>query len=157
MCYERFCVPPRLGANWGYWPSDSVFDQGGGVHHKLPMFLTWMGYFACHWHRHQVQGTSVLRLIRRTRAIEVKQLAQGCKQTWQCQESNPQPSDHGSKTLTTRPRRSSNRSQSVLNSSQISNLWSITKTKWIFIFIPRTKSARRTSLYLGQKSSIWPL
>jgi hypothetical protein len=30
-----FCVPLRLGANWGYWPSDSVFDQGGGVHHKL--------------------------------------------------------------------------------------------------------------------------
>jgi hypothetical protein len=25
--YERFCVPLRLGANWGYWPSDSVFDQ----------------------------------------------------------------------------------------------------------------------------------
>jgi hypothetical protein len=70
-----------LGANWGYW--DSVFDQGGGVHHKLLMFLTWIGSFACHWHRHQVQGTSVLRLIRRTRAIEVKQLAQGCKQRWQ--------------------------------------------------------------------------
>jgi hypothetical protein len=31
--YERFCVPLRLGANWGYWPSDSVFDQGGRVHH----------------------------------------------------------------------------------------------------------------------------
>jgi hypothetical protein len=30
--YERFCVPLRLGANWGYRPSDSVFDQGGGVH-----------------------------------------------------------------------------------------------------------------------------
>jgi hypothetical protein len=75
--YERFCMPLRLGANWGYWPSDSVFDEGRGVHHKLLMFLTWMGYFACHWHRHQVQGTSVLRLIRRTRAIEVKQLAQG--------------------------------------------------------------------------------
>jgi hypothetical protein len=39
-----------LGANWGYWPSDSVFDQGGGVHHKLLMFFTWMGSFACHWH-----------------------------------------------------------------------------------------------------------
>jgi hypothetical protein len=25
--YEHFCVPLRLGANWGYWPSDSVFDQ----------------------------------------------------------------------------------------------------------------------------------
>jgi hypothetical protein len=70
-------VPLRLGANWVYWLSDSVFDQGGGVHHKLLMFLTWMGSFACHWHRHQVQGTSVLRLIRRTRTIEVKQLAQG--------------------------------------------------------------------------------
>jgi hypothetical protein len=68
--YERFCVPLRLGANWGYWPSDSVFDQGGGVHHKLLMFLTWMESFACHWH--QVQETSVLRLIRRMRAIEVK-------------------------------------------------------------------------------------
>jgi hypothetical protein len=103
--YERFCVPLRLGANWGYWPSDSVFDQGGGVHHKLHvlMFLTWMGSFACHWHRHQVRGTSVLRLIRRTRAIEVKQLAQVCKQTWQWRESNPQPSDHESKTLTTPP------------------------------------------------------
>jgi hypothetical protein len=33
--------------------------------------------------RWQVQGTSVLRLIRRTRAIEVTQLAQGCKQRWQ--------------------------------------------------------------------------
>jgi hypothetical protein len=62
----------------------------------LAMFLTWMGSFACHWHRHQVQGTSVLRLIRRTRAIEVKQLAQGFKQTWQWRESNPQPSDHES-------------------------------------------------------------
>jgi hypothetical protein len=60
--------------------------------------LGW-GLFACHWHRHQVQGTSVLRLIRRTRAIEVKQLAQGCKQTWQWWESNPQPSDHESKKL----------------------------------------------------------
>jgi hypothetical protein len=40
---ERFCVPLRLGANWGHWPSASVFDQGGGVHHKLLMFLTWMG------------------------------------------------------------------------------------------------------------------
>jgi hypothetical protein len=50
--YERFCVPLRLGANWGYWPSDSVFDQGGGVRHKLLMFLTWMGSFACHWHWH---------------------------------------------------------------------------------------------------------
>jgi hypothetical protein len=78
-----FCVPLQLGANWGFWPSDSVFDQGGGVHHKLLMFLTWLGSFACHWHRHQLQGTSVLRLIRRTRAIEVKQLARGCKQTWQ--------------------------------------------------------------------------
>jgi hypothetical protein len=95
-----FCVPLRLGANWGYWPSDSVFDQGGGVHHKLLMFLTWMGSFACHWHRHQVQGASVLRLIRRTRAIEIKQLAQGCKQTWQWRESNPQHSDHEFKTLT---------------------------------------------------------
>jgi hypothetical protein len=28
-----FCMPLRLGANWGYWPSDSVFDQGG-VHHN---------------------------------------------------------------------------------------------------------------------------
>jgi hypothetical protein len=37
--YERFCVPLRLGANWGYWPSDSVFDQGGGVHHKLLICL----------------------------------------------------------------------------------------------------------------------
>jgi hypothetical protein len=36
-----------------------------------------------------------------------EQLAQGCKQTWQCRESNPQPSDHGSKTLITRPRRPS--------------------------------------------------
>jgi hypothetical protein len=65
--YERFSVPLRLGDNWGYWPSDSVFDQGGGVHHKLLMFLTWMGSFACHWHWHQVKGTSVLRpsLIRR--------------------------------------------------------------------------------------------
>jgi hypothetical protein len=27
--YERFCVPLRLGANWGYWPSDSIFDQLG--------------------------------------------------------------------------------------------------------------------------------
>jgi hypothetical protein len=27
---------------------DSVFDQGGGVHHKLLMFLSWMGSFACH-------------------------------------------------------------------------------------------------------------
>jgi hypothetical protein len=51
-CHERW-----LGANLGYWPSDSIFDQGGGVHHKLLMFLTWMGYFvACHWHRHQVQS-----------------------------------------------------------------------------------------------------
>jgi hypothetical protein len=64
--YERFCMPLRLGANWGYWPSDSVFDQWGGVHHKLLMFLTWMGSFTCHCHRHQVKGTSVLRLIRRT-------------------------------------------------------------------------------------------
>jgi hypothetical protein len=78
--YEHFCMPLRLGANWGYWPNDSVFNQEGGVHHKLLMFLTWMESFACHWHRHQVQGTLVLRLIRRTRAIEVKQLAQGCKQ-----------------------------------------------------------------------------
>jgi hypothetical protein len=46
--YKRFCVPLRLGANWGYWPSDSVFDQGGVVHHKLLMILTWMGSFACH-------------------------------------------------------------------------------------------------------------
>jgi hypothetical protein len=23
-----FCVPLRLGASWGYWPSDSVFNQG---------------------------------------------------------------------------------------------------------------------------------
>jgi hypothetical protein len=30
-----FCMPLRLGANWGYWPSDSVFHQGGGAHHKL--------------------------------------------------------------------------------------------------------------------------
>jgi hypothetical protein len=55
-------VPLRFGANWGYWPSDSVFDQGG-VHHKLLVFLIWMGSFACHWHRHQVQGTSVLLLF----------------------------------------------------------------------------------------------
>jgi hypothetical protein len=69
--YECFCVPLQLGANnWGYWPSDSVFDQGGGVHHKLLMFS-------------HLDGTEVLRLIRRTRAIEVKQLAQGCKQAWQ--------------------------------------------------------------------------
>jgi hypothetical protein len=27
--YERFCVPLQLGANCGYWPSDSVFGQGG--------------------------------------------------------------------------------------------------------------------------------
>jgi hypothetical protein len=47
--YERFCVPLRLGANWGYWPSDPVFDQGGAVRHKLLMFLTWMGSFACHF------------------------------------------------------------------------------------------------------------
>jgi hypothetical protein len=33
--YERFCVPLRLGINWGYWPSNSVFDQGGGVHPNL--------------------------------------------------------------------------------------------------------------------------
>jgi hypothetical protein len=33
--------------------------------------------------RYKEQGTSVLRLIRRTRAIEVQQLAQGFKQTWQ--------------------------------------------------------------------------
>jgi hypothetical protein len=40
--YEHFCVPLRLDANWGYWPSDSVFDQGGGVHHKLLCFsLGW--------------------------------------------------------------------------------------------------------------------
>jgi hypothetical protein len=38
-------MPLRLGANWGYWPSDSVFDQGGGVHHKLLMFVTWVGSF----------------------------------------------------------------------------------------------------------------
>jgi hypothetical protein len=67
--------------------SDSVFDQGGGVHHKLLSITSYsclsLGCVACHWHRHQVQGTSVLRLVRRTRAIEVKQLAQGCKQTWQ--------------------------------------------------------------------------
>jgi hypothetical protein len=88
--YERFCMPLRLGANQGYWPSDSIFDQGG-VHHKLLVSLNWMGSFACHCHRHQVQGTSVLHLIRRTRAIEVKQLAQGCKQTWQWRESNPRP------------------------------------------------------------------
>jgi hypothetical protein len=42
---ERFCVPLLLGANWGYWPSDSVFDQGGGVHHKLLMFLDLDGFF----------------------------------------------------------------------------------------------------------------
>jgi hypothetical protein len=80
-------APVLLGIYLSYWvpnmPSVSAcyfcyFDQGG-VHHKLLMFLTWMGSFACHWHRHQVQGNSVLRLIRRTRAIEVKQLAQGCK------------------------------------------------------------------------------
>jgi hypothetical protein len=113
--YERFSMPLRLGANWGYWPIDSIFDQGG-VHHKLLRILTWMGSFACHWHRHhEAQGTSVLRLIRRTRAIEVKQLAQGCKQTWQCRESNPQPSDHGSKTLTTRPRRPSKIVQDTLD------------------------------------------
>jgi hypothetical protein len=76
-------VPLRLGANWGYWPSDSVFDQGGGVHHKLLMF------FSLGWGLLLATGigtrykTSVLRLIRRARAIEVKQLAQGCKQTWQ--------------------------------------------------------------------------
>jgi hypothetical protein len=84
--YERFCVPLRLGANWGYWPRDSVFDQRGGVHHKLLMFLTWVGSFACHWHRHQVQGSSVLRLIRRTRAIEVKQLERT--------SSTPSPASH---------------------------------------------------------------
>jgi hypothetical protein len=43
----------------------------------------------------------VLRLIRRMRVIELKQLAQGCKQTWQWRESNPQPSDHESKMSTT--------------------------------------------------------
>ena len=37
-------------------------------------------------------------------AIEVKQLAQGCKQTCQWWESNPWPLDYESKTLTTRPR-----------------------------------------------------
>jgi hypothetical protein len=78
----RLAVLQTKLCDWGYWPSDSVFDQGGGgVHHKLLLFLIWMGSFACHWHRHQVQGTSVSRLIRRTRAIEVKQLAQRCKQT----------------------------------------------------------------------------
>jgi hypothetical protein len=25
---ERVCVPLRLGVNWGYWPSDSVFRPG---------------------------------------------------------------------------------------------------------------------------------
>jgi hypothetical protein len=48
--------------HYGYVPIGviglvTVFDHG--VHHKLLMFLTRMGSFACHWHRHQVQGTSV--------------------------------------------------------------------------------------------------
>jgi hypothetical protein len=25
--YEHYCVPLRLGANWVYWPSNSVFNQ----------------------------------------------------------------------------------------------------------------------------------
>jgi UV DNA damage repair endonuclease len=62
--------------------------------------LRWGILLATDWHSHQVQGTSILRLIRRKRAIEVKQLAQGCKQTWQRRESNQQPSDHESNTLT---------------------------------------------------------
>jgi hypothetical protein len=62
--YERVCVPLRLGANWGYWPSDSVFDQRGGVHHdKLLMFLTWGLLLATGIGTKRVQGTSVLRLI----------------------------------------------------------------------------------------------
>jgi hypothetical protein len=38
----------------GLLACDSVFEQGGGVHHKLLMFLTWIGSFACHWHRFYV-------------------------------------------------------------------------------------------------------
>jgi hypothetical protein len=74
-----WCRSMVLGSNLGdiglVTPSSTREEET-----KLLMFITWMGYFACHWHRHQVQGTSDLRLIRRTRAIEVKQLAQGCKQ-----------------------------------------------------------------------------
>jgi hypothetical protein len=36
-----FLRATTVRCQWGYWHSDSVFDQGGGVHHKLLMFLTW--------------------------------------------------------------------------------------------------------------------
>jgi hypothetical protein len=36
--YEHFCVPQRLGTNWGYWPSDSVFDQWVQILPQLLLF-----------------------------------------------------------------------------------------------------------------------
>jgi hypothetical protein len=73
--YERFCV--RLGANWGYWPSDSTREESITSYSCFSLGLRLLLATGI---RHQVQGASVLRLIRRTRAIEVKQLSQGCKQ-----------------------------------------------------------------------------
>ena len=51
----------------------------------------------------QTQGTRNLGFMSHSKdgAIEVKQLAQGCKQTCQCRESTPRPLDCESKTLTT--------------------------------------------------------
>jgi hypothetical protein len=37
-----------LGVNWVHWPSGSDFGQAQRrSHHKLLMFLTWMGSFTC--------------------------------------------------------------------------------------------------------------
>jgi hypothetical protein len=66
---ERFCVPLRLGANWGYWPSDSDSTREEESITSYSCFSLGWG-LACHWHRHQVQGASVLCLLRRTRARE---------------------------------------------------------------------------------------
>jgi hypothetical protein len=38
----------------------------GGVHHKLLMFLTWMGSFTWHRHNNNIQGTTVYCPIRWT-------------------------------------------------------------------------------------------
>jgi hypothetical protein len=83
---ERFCVPLRLGTNWGYWPSDSVFDQESITSYSC-FTLGWGLLLATgigtRYARYKVPHFTSHSNDRRTRAIEVNQLAQGCKQTWQ--------------------------------------------------------------------------
>jgi hypothetical protein len=57
-----FCVPHTVRCQLGHWIEESITSYSH-VSHLDGVFIL---LFAT-WHRHQVQGTSVLRLIRRTR------------------------------------------------------------------------------------------